>query len=213
MLIFVLLFALSRQAAAEGGRDTLIGDLQSGNKAVRSRAIEELGKIKDRRSLEALIGVVYTIGEDWNIQIKALDTLAASGVPMVTDTLMVALVSACPAIKWHAAVGLGGYNDDSRVVNALIAALDDSTIFIREAAIESLGKIRALKAVPSLGEALRDSHFAIRLKAVRALESIGDQQSMFFLKWSAENETDPLIRNEAVAIVKGAAVRQGALLR
>jgi len=211
--IFVLLFALSQQAAAEGGGDTLISDLQSGNKAVRSRAIEELGKIKDRRSVEALIGVVNTIGEDWKIQIKALDALAASGAPMVTDTLMDALVNACPAIKWHAAVGLGGYDDDARVVDALIAALDDSTMFVREAAIESLGKIRALKAVPYLGKALHDSHVAVRLKAAKALESIGDKQSLFFLQWSADNEADPFLRDEAVAIVKGAAGRQGALLR
>src|SRR5208283_1313641 len=114
--------------------------------------------------------------------------------------------------KWHAAVGLGLYNSDARVVDALISALDDSTLFIREAAIESLGKIRAVKAVPSLGNALHDSHFAVRLKAVRALESIGDQQSLFFLKWSADNETEPIIRDEAVSAVKGAA-SQGALLR
>ena len=213
ILIFLLLFILPWQAAAEGSGDRLMRDLQSGNKAVRSAAIEELGKIQDRSSLEALIGEFNASGEDWKLQIKALDALAASGAPMVTDTLMDALVNACPAIKWHAAVGLGGYNDDARVVDALIAALDDSTMFIREAAIESLGKIRALKAVPYLGKALRDSHFAIRLKAVRALESIGDQQSLFLLKWSADNETDPFIRDEVVLTVKGAAARQGAMLR
>ena len=213
ILIFLLLFILPLQAAAEAGGDRLMRDLQSSNKAVRSAAIEELGKIKDRSSLEALIEEFNSIGEDWKIRIKALDALAASGEPMVTDTLMDALTNSCPAIKWHAAVGLGGYSGDARVVDALIAALDDSTMFIREAAIESLGKILALKAVPYLGKALRDSHFAIRLKAVRALESIGDQKSLFLLKWSADNETDPLIRDEAVLIVKGIAALQGELLR
>ncbi len=215
ILIFLLEFILPWQAAAESSGDRLMGDLQSGNKAVRSAAIEELGKIKDRSSLEALIGVFNSIGEDWKLQIKALDALAASGKPMVTDTLMYALVNYCPAIKWHAAVGLGRFNDDARVVDALIAALDDSTMFIREAAIESLGKIRSLKAVPYLGNALHDSHFAVRLKAVRALESIGDEQSLFFLKWSADNETDPVIRDEAVSIVRvrGAAAGQVELVR
>ncbi len=213
ILLFTLVLILPRQATAGSDVDRLRGDLQSDNKEVRSAAIEELGKIKDRNSLEALIGVFNSLGEDWKLQIKALDALAASGAPMVTDTLMDALVNYCPAIKWHAAVGLGRYNSDARVVVALIAALDDSTMFIREAAIESLGKIRALNAVPYLGNALHDSHFAIRLKAVRALKSIGDQQSLFFLKWSADNETDPFIRDEALLIVKGAAASQGELLR
>ncbi len=212
-LIAVLLVMMPGQVAAGNTSQTLLDDLRSNNKEVETAAIVELGKIKDASSLKALIGVFNTIGEDWKIQIKALDALAASGAPMVTDILMYALVNACPAIKWHAAVGLGGFNDDERVVNALIAALDDSTMFIREAAIESLGRIRALKAVPYLGKELRDSHFSVRLQAVRALERIGDQQSLFFLKWSADNETDPIIRNEAAAIVMGAAARQGALLR
>jgi len=213
ILLFLLVFILPRQAAAESDGDRLRGDLQSDNKEVRSAAIEGLGKIKDRSSLKALIWEFNSIGEDWKIQIKALDALAASGTPMVTDTLMNALVNSCPAIKWHAAVGLGGYGDDPRVIDALVAALSDSTMFIREAAIESLGKIRAIKAVPYLGKALRDSHFAIMLKAVRALESIGDQQSLFFLKWSADNETDPFIKDEAVSIVKGAVASQRELLR
>ncbi len=210
IFIFLVLFILPRQAAAE---DRLMRDLQSGDDAARLAAIEELGKINDSRSLAALIDESQAISEDWKIRLKAMDVVAASGAPKVADVLMDALTNACPAIKWHAAVGLGGYNGDARVADALIAALGDSTMFIREAAIESLGKIRASKAVPYLGRALRDSHFAIRLKAVMALERIGDQQSLSLLKWSADNESDPLIRDEAVSIVKRTAAGQGELLR
>jgi len=94
ILMFLLVFILLPwQAAAEGGGDRLVGDLQSSDKAVRSAAIDELGKIKDRSSVVALIGVFNSTGEDWKLQIKALDALAASGAPMVTDTLMDALVN------------------------------------------------------------------------------------------------------------------------
>jgi HEAT repeat protein len=168
------------------------------------------GEMKDENSLRALIQLANEPQEDWKMRIKALDTLAASGSPMVTDTLMEAVANSCPAIKWHAVVGLGNYDGDTRVIDALIYALDDPTMYIREAAIESLGKVRARKAVQYLVGALQDSHFAIRLKAVGALENIGGEQALSFLKRSADNEMDPFIKNEAAAAVRRLAARKGA---
>jgi HEAT repeat protein len=197
-LIAVLLAVLSGRAAAfEDVFDSLVDDMNNGNKAERMAAISKLSEMKDERSLKALINEFHEPYEDWKIRIKALDALAASGSPMVTDALIDGLNDSCPAIKWNSAMGLGGYNN-SRTINAL----DDSTLFIREAAIESLGKIRALKAVPHLGIAVRDSSFAVRLKATLALGRIGDEQSMSFLEWVAQNEKDLFIREEAVSILK-----------
>lgn len=209
----VLMFMLCSGAAADGGTDALLNDLHSDNKIVQIRAIEKLGKMKDEESLKALAGVFNTMEEDWHIRIKALDALAASGDPMAPDTLMYALINSCPAIKWHAAIGLGGYGNDDRVADSLIAALEDSTLYIREAAIESLGRAHTVKAVPYVGYALSDRHFAIRLKAARALESIGGEQALLFLKRSVEKEADPIIKAEVVSIIKRFTARQGAMLR
>lgn len=212
-LIVVFFAILSRQAAAGNATVALLDDLRSSNKEVEMAAIEKLGQMKDEKSLNAIIEVLNARQEDWKIRIKAMDVLATSRAPMVTDALMDALADSCPAIKWHATVGLGGFNDDARVVDALIAAMDDSTMYIREAAIESLGRIRARKAVPYIGAALRDSHFAIRLKAVRALKNIDDGQALLFLKSAANNEPDIFIKDEEVSILKAFALHNGAVSR
>ena len=175
--------------------------------------VDKSGEIKGDNTLEALIRVANERQEDWHVRVKALDALAASGSPMVTDTLMDAAFNACPAIKWHAVVGLGNYGSDARVVDVLISALDDPTMFIREAAIESLGKIRAGKALHYIDSALRDSHFAIRLKAVAALKNIGGKEALLSLERAADKEVDPFIKNEAAAAARRLAVRQGTDLR
>lgn len=190
----VLSVPYGQAAAATGGRDKA-GDMRAGD------------------SLKALMRLAVDERENWHMRIKAIDALAASGAPMVTDALMEEAANACPAIKWHAIVGLGGYDDDSRVADALMAALDDPTMYIREAAIEALGKIRAGKAVDYIGGALLDDHFAIRLKAVRALESIGGEQALLFLKRSADHDADPFIRDEAAAAARRLSSQQRAKLR
>lgn len=201
MVLMVLVFLLSGQAAAVEFA-SILDELHNGDKAERMEAVETLSKMKGEESLRALLDEFNTIAEDWEVRIKALDALAASGDAMVTDALLYALIDSCPAIKWHAAVGLGGYGSDARVIDALIAALDDPTIYIREAAIGSLGQMRAIKAIPQIDKALHDSHFSVRLKATLVLESIGDERSRRLLKWMADNEPDLFIRDKAASILR-----------
>lgn len=203
LLAVLSLFSIlsGRAAAIEDRFDGLVNDLKYGNKVQRISALEKLSNLKDERALEALIEEFHELHEDWHIRIMALDVLAASSAPMVTGALVDGVYDSCPAIKWHAVVGLGVYRN-TRAINALIDALDDSTMYIRESAIESLGRIRARQAVPYLGNALHDRNFAIRLKATVALGRIGDDQALLLLKWVAHNEKDLFIRDEAVAILK-----------
>lgn len=189
-----------RPAMAEDGFIRILDDMRHGSKAERIMAVKKLSMMKDARSLDALIEEFHELYEDWHIRIMALDALAASGDPKATDSLVDGSYDSCPAIKWHAIVGLGGYAN-GRSIRALIDALDDSTMYERESAIESLGRIRALQAVPYLGNALHDRNFAVRLKATEALGRIGGEQALLLLKSEAQNEKDPFIRNEATLIL------------
>ncbi len=201
------IFMLSgRAAAVQDGFDLLLDNLKRGNKEERIAAVETLSGMKDERSLKALINEFNELYEDWRIRIMALDALAASGNPMVTEALVDGSYDSCPAIKWHAVSGLGGYGN-AKAISALIDALDDSTMYIRETAIQSLGRIRAREAVPYLGSALHDRNFAVRLKATVALGRIGDEQALLLLKSETQNEKDLFIKDEAASILKRLAAK------
>lgn len=199
VLIAVLFTGLTEGMCSESV-DALKSRLKSDNPHVRLSAVEELGTIREDESVDALIGVVESGSEDWKIQARAMRLLSVMENPRIPDLLMKALTDTfftndCPALKWNAVVGLGNFKRDSRVLNALIYALGDSVLYIREAAIQSLGEIGDARAVPYLVPSLQDKSFAIKHSAIRALGKIGDVQAVPFLKEIADSE-DELIKNE-----------------
>ncbi|APA89731.1 HEAT repeat domain-containing protein (plasmid) [Paraburkholderia sprentiae WSM5005] len=79
----------------------------------------------------------------------------------------------------RAAVGALGFAsaDDRAIVDALLAALRDSTWQVREEAATTLGKLRAAAARAALVEALDDAYWQVRLRAARALGQLRDAQA------------------------------------
>lgn len=152
---------------------------------------------KDRESLDHYEKIVLNAHQDWHDRIKAIRALGRSGNPEASDTLMSALYDPCPAIKWNAARALGNFRDDPRVVDALISALGDDTLYIREAAVSSLGRIDSVKAVPHLISLLQSKSFAIRIAVVKALGRIGNAEAIPYLETAARHDRDPVIRKEA----------------
>ena len=59
---------------------------------------------------------------------------------------------------------------DSRVVPALLEALKDEDVDVRQAAAEALGKLGDSRSVPALVEALKDEIADVRRTAAEALE-------------------------------------------
>ena len=103
----------------------------------------------------------------------------------------------CPAIKTYTAVALGSFKGDKRVVDALISGLSDPELLTREASIRSLGRIGSRRAVPLLIRVLNDSHVSIRLSAIKALGEIGSTRAIPELQGIAEDDVDPVVKNEA----------------
>lgn len=153
------------------------------------------------------MSVIENQGEDWKIQIRAVKLLAEIKNYRAVDILIRTLEDPfftydCPALKWNAAFALGNFKNYDRVVDVLIDALNDKTLYVREAAIQSLGEIGSRKAVPYLIFALSDKSFAIRISAVIALGKIGDMEAIHFVKRVLENDADPHIRDEAVKALR-----------
>lgn len=187
--------------------DKLLVKLRHDDPKIRLSAMEELGRIGDDDSVRALMSVIENQGEDWKIQIRAVKLLAEIKNPRAVDLLIKVLDDPfftydCPALKWNAALALGNFKNYSKVVDVLIDALTDKTLYVREAAIQSLGEIGNRKAVPYLISALNAKSFAIRISAIMALGKIGDGAAIPFVKRVLDNDTDPHIRDEAVKALR-----------
>jgi len=171
---------------------------------VRLAAVEKLSNRNDEDTIDLLIYVAQMRTEYWPVKIKAITLLGTSGNPRAIEPLLATFNDSfmnweCPSIKSYAAAALGNYKQDSRVLEALIAGVDDRELLTREASIQSLGKIGNSKAVPSLLHLLSDKSITIRLTAVKSLEQIGDPQAIPYLKHVAENDSDAVVRSEAVS--------------
>lgn len=202
MTISVFLFQARGSHAAVD--DIIQSSLYDNDDRARMSAVEKLGTIRDDEAVTLLMSVVADRVENWIITIRAIRLLGEIANPRSTDLLLNVfndpfLNDECPSIKWNAAVALGNFREDSRVVTALLGAMDYNNLMVREAVIQSLGNIGAPKAVPFLISALADKSFAIRYSAVKALKKIGMAEARPSLKKLAETDDDALIRSEALS--------------
>jgi len=209
ILLFIIIFLIGAgEKAVAGNIDELIGNLQSSDRQSRLLAVEELGRIRNDKAIDALLNFVVLKDEDWRIKIRAIGLLGEIADPMVSEVLVKifndpSLNGECPAIKWNTAIALGkNFNKGSRAVDSLIGALNHNNLLIREAAIQSLGIIGDSRAVPFLIPALNDKSFAIKFSAIKALGNIGDPQAIPFLKRIADNDNDPYIKGKALSTLK-----------
>ena len=183
--------------------DDLVANLHSNDQQIQMLAVEELGKIKDDRAVDALLQLIVNRGEDWRIKIKAIRLLGDVPDSRVLERLVKIfndpfLNEECPAIQWNTAIALGKkFNKGSRAVDSLIDAINHYNLLVREAVIQSLGRIGDSRAVPFLILALNNKRFAIKFSAIKALENIGDPRAIPFLKKIADNDSDPYIKSEA----------------
>lgn len=207
LFLCISVFIAAQGNGIAGDTTKLVSKLQHNDPQVRLSAVEELGKIGDDKSVRALMDVIEDRGEEWKIQVKAIKLLSEIKSPKAIDLLIKILddpffTNDCPALKWNAALALGNFKNSSRVVEALINALNDRTLYIREAAIQSLGEIGDKRAVPYLISALKDKSFAIKISAINALQKIGDPEAKPFLKRILESDTDEHIKEEAEKALK-----------
>jgi HEAT repeat protein len=208
ILLFIISLLIPGGKAIGGDIDYLVENLQSSNRQTRLLAVEELGRIRDDKAVNALLNLVITKAEDWRIKIRAVRLLGEIADPRVSEVLVKVfndpfLNDECPAMKWNTAIALGkNFNKGSRAVDSLIDALNYNNLLVREAAIQSLGKIGDSRAVPFLIPALKDKSFAIKFGTIKALGNIGDPQAIPFLKQIAENDNDPYIKGEALSVLK-----------
>ncbi len=179
-------------------------ELKSIDWQARVATVEKLKNARDARTVNLLMEIVSTREERTPVKVSAIQLLGEAGDPRAIEVLLPIFNDAtlnweCPALKSYTAAALGSFKGDKRVVDALISGIDDGELLTREASIRSLGRIGSQKAVPRIIRELNDEHVSIRLSAIKALGDIGDPQAVPHLQRIAENESDPIVKGQAMA--------------
>ncbi len=166
----------------------------------------ELKRYKEGDRFRTLVEVVENKGLDWHIRIKGIRLLSNTHNVAAPDILIGMLYDPffnheCPAIKSSVAEALGNFKRDHRVVDALLHSMNDEEIHVREASVDSLGKIGNKKAVPALLKVLNDKSVAMRIAAIRALGRIGDPSAVASIQRIAVKDVSEEVRSVAADVI------------
>ncbi len=209
-LFLVSLFVVSvgESFADELDVDKLISDIQTNDWQNRLPLYGGAEGIKNDRLTDALISLVENKMLNWRYRIRAIQLLGESRKQKALGFLENILSDPflnhdCPAIKWSTVTALGNFIKDPKAVDILLDAsrFEDNPV-VREAIIKTMGRVGSSKAVPFLISVVDDRSFAIKFGAIKSLEEIGDSQAFPYLRNIAENDKDPLIKNEALLALK-----------
>jgi HEAT repeat protein len=183
-------------------------DLASDNWKTRFAAVQKLGTMRDdARTVDMLMKVADDKVEYWPVKIEAIKILGEIGNPKSVDVILSVyndtfLNNECPSIKSFAAAALGGFKSERRIVEALIEGINDPEVLTREAAIQSLGKLKDPRAVPPLINALNDRNYTVRLNAIISLGKIQDPQAIPHLRKISTVEQDQVLKDTALLALK-----------
>jgi HEAT repeat protein len=206
--LFLSCLTLTSDGTGATTTDELITNLHSHDERVQMAAVKGLEGIKDKKVVNELLRFLSIEAENWEVKIKVIGVLGEIDDPEVSDKLVTffnnpLLNEVCPAMKRSTALALGKkFNKGTRAVDSLIEDLGSNDILVREAIIQSLGKIGDRMAVPFIIRTLDDNRFAIRLSAVKALGDIGDPEAIPPLKKVVSTDHDPYIRQAARAALQ-----------
>jgi HEAT repeat protein len=153
----------------------LIEQLTDKDALMRRTAAETLGKLGAKEAVPALI---KRVADDVWLQApdsifrdptpydgcsdrrgskdRALQVLRKLAPDKVEEALLAATKSKTPAVRWWAALELAGQKKSQAIVKALVTGLGDRDAYVRLAAADTLGKLRAKEAVPALIKRVAD---------------------------------------------------------
>lgn len=190
LLIGILSVAVA--SAAEPTVDQVLEQLKTGSSAQRRAAAQSLGKLGDRRAIEALTACLHD--KDRSVARAAVASLVKIGQPAV-DPLIACLADRNSAIRSAAVQGLGQLGD-KRAVGPLIACLRDEESYIRSEAITALAKLGDAQAVDPLIACLKEPRTNVRRAAAEALAKLGDKRAVDPLIACLDGE-EPMVRRAA----------------
>jgi len=167
------LIAVSAHAQEKPGAapPRLLSNLRSKDKADRREAANQLGVLRARGAVRALVEALSD--KEASVREAAAFALGQISDPAATGLLIPLLADPEPAVRASTAFALGMIAD-RKATEALSFATGDKDAEVRASAIFALGLMRDEGAVDELIEALDDPSFDVRYDAVWALGQIGE---------------------------------------
>ncbi len=209
----LLLVSLSGSFTAAADFEKWVTQLGHDDEDARTEAVRELIKMKSPKAAYALAGFMDYTFMDWNLKIEIMKLLGEIKLPRAVKSFAnVMEMEKCPALKWHAALGLGNFPGSEEALLALLFAFPgEDEPQVREGIVISLGELRDDKAVPLLSSLLYDASFAVRHAAIQALGKIGASEALPALRKALLSEKDAAaqdaLRNSMRSIESGMARR------
>ena len=149
----------------------LLTELKSKDKGNRRDAANELGAMRARGALRALVEALSD--KEAKVREAAAFALGQIADPAATGLLIPLLADHDSEVRAASAFSLGMIGD-RKAVQALSYATGDHDVEVRSTAIFALGLMQDEQAVDEIVAALDDSSFDVRYDAVWALGQIGE---------------------------------------
>lgn len=196
-LIFGLFFLLPGLVfAQESGKviKTNLKDLRNPQAAIRLGAIRDLSRIGTDQAIKVLIEQLKT-ETDAYLKIQIVEALTVYQSTTTSQAIISALDDLNPKVRQAAAINLGCFTDESRVVPELARILNnDQDIAVKMSALNTLGQYKK-DSVEAIDKVLanRNSDKKLRLLAVHSLGNIGSKAAKTKLE-KYKNDSDPEVK-------------------
>lgn len=180
-----------------------------GEKVTKAQFIRVRGDSEERNAFWKVVSAIavekFNMKEvfDMNstVRLTAIEKLATFQNQAVVEALMVLLDDGDPNVRAVAAISLGRTGcTDAKVVDKLIELLKDGDRIVRQSACLSLGAMKAVKAIPNIGNIWRNDFISVVRNAARtALENMKIPEAEEVLKVTKvlEEEIAALEGNQA----------------
>lgn len=157
----------------------LLADLRSRDGSVRRNAANELGSLRAKQAVRALL--LSLSDRDGAVREAAAFALGQITDPAAADAVIRAMRDRDPEVRASAAFALGML-EDSRSTNVLSEALEDGEAAVRASAVMALGLMGDQEALDEIIQMLDDPSFDVRYDAVWALGHLGEPQAADHLR-------------------------------
>lgn len=174
----------------------LLGSLNEEDPAVLASVIESLGALKVREAVPKLVEFIDS-RDSLEVLHATLEALGAIAEPTSAGVIIAARKKfmADRRLRRSFAAALGSFNAPG-VEDALKPLLADECSNVRLAAVDSLGRLKAVQALPELAAILgKDEEPSVRRAAATAIGQIGERSAIPQLLQALEN--DELVTLEA----------------
>ncbi|MCX7716680.1 MAG: HEAT repeat domain-containing protein, partial [Endomicrobia bacterium] len=187
---------VDKKEKVEKIEETAYNKLKSENEIERMEAIQLLSKLQSEDSVKALSDA-YKKEKKPYLRIAIIDSLSIKTSTTALEVIISALDDENSYVRQQAAITLGYYGEDEKIISSLGSSIDkEKDDIVKLSIINTLGQKRSSIAIANLSKGLKKNNSkTIRLFTIEKLKKIGTKEAMIELE-KYETDPDPEIREK-----------------